>query len=67
MNDTMNATNGLLKLSDLARYVGYSHSHTYKNWKAWAASGLSYVMPGKTPRFRVRDVEAWIQKSKQAN
>ena len=60
----MIATEQYLSLKDLARHLNFSRSFVYKAWPLWAASGLRYYRIGKTPRFRAKDVDSFMEKKR---
>ena len=54
-----------LSIEEFAAYVGKAPQTVYQSWRKWAVSGLKVFLVGSTPRFRVRDIDAWIEKKNQ--
>lgn len=54
-----------LSLEGLAEYLGISRSMAYQNWKQWVTKrGLRAYTVGTAPRFRMDEVDKWIEKQK---
>jgi hypothetical protein len=52
-------SNRLISLKDTAAMLDVPESSMYKNWRAW---GLQAYRVGRSLKFRVRDVEAWLDR-----
>jgi excisionase family DNA binding protein len=52
-------SNKLISLAGTAELLDVPTSTLYKNWRAW---GLQAYRVGRSLKFRVRDVEAWLDR-----
>jgi excisionase family DNA binding protein len=51
-------SNRLLSTREAAEMLGISRQTLYNNWRSW---GLKSVKVGGALKFRVRDIEAWLE------
>lgn len=56
-------SNALLTLKETAEYLNVNHRTFEAQWRSW---GLTAHRVGRGLRFRVRDIERWLEQNKAA-